>query len=368
MLRAKNESRGDFMKKLILVLTVMMTVAAHAQTAPQRDATLNLATEPPSQEAIVAKQKAIQDNADQKKAALEAKAAIDKKAIDAKAERQISDSGKDADKGQIRDWAESEYKAIQNQLTKDEAAIDAETAKLKDDADTGYKYAMVMSSGGKAHDKDLLLIRKQGKLYSFKYCRAFTPKGAVPELAQIRKDYFLNSSKYQDVRQNREILGLLFKSSLCETVGAPAYAMTGDAHLDERNFESDTGGATAAYSVGGAVLLAFSWINIPNLLSEIAQDRANKNTETTMRYFFSSSFPHGTTALTIGLIGAAAGAGYLAYQNHLENNTIDAMINGSYARFVSPNTVLVADSMDEFMQNFVKGLGALLKNKVFVIL
>lgn len=355
------------MKKLILLLAVIMTVVAHAQTAPPKDAGINLNAEPPSREDIVAKQKAIQDRADKKKAALEAQAAKDGQAIDAKAHDSLKDGFTTETYEKVKSWADSEHAAIKDKLTKQEAAIDAETAQLKDEADTSFKYAMVMSVGEKAHDKDILLIRKQGKLYSFKYCRAFTPKGAVPELAQIRRDYFLNQRKYQDVQQNGEVLGPLFKSSLCGIVGAPTYAMTRDADLD-RDFSSDTGGGTVAFSVGGAVLLTASTINTVNVLVRIAQDRADKNTETALRYIFSSAFPHGSVAITIGLLGAAAGAGYLAYQNHHENNAIDAMINGSYARFVSPNTVLVADSMDEFMQNFGKGLNVLLKKKLFVIL
>jgi hypothetical protein len=302
------------MKKLILILAVLMTTVANAQN--EKSAAAN--TQPAAKEEA---QPAAQD----KQAAKQADV-------------------KDAQPAQ--------------------AEAKAEPAKPAKPV-SPYDYALTMSLGDQPSDKDILITRKEGNVYSFKYCRAYDKKGALTPVAEIRRGYFLTPEKFSHASVNYTVLEPLFKSPYCELIGAPAYGLTQTPSTDQDG-RSDTGGGTFILGVGTIISSGISLFSLATLHDQIKEIRRSSNTLTGWALFRSGKYPHGALGSFIGFMGAAAGAAYFGYQNHLDNVSRDAVVNSTYARFLTGSAVLVQDSMADFKRDFEIGLKTALKDKVFI--
>lgn len=225
--------------------------------------------------------------------------------------------------------------------------------------DPTVKYGMVMSMEDKGEDKDLLIIRKQGNLYSFKYCRA-NNNGPVEEVLNVRRDYFVNQTKYEDSNTNDETIGKLFASAACKTIGHETYATVEDKPILNYiapAFIMTVGGTVSEGLAAWATVLA------------IQAGRLRQNTETVFQYFFSSKFPHAMVGLTIAVFGVAAGSGYLTYRELKKTNALSALDEGTSYRFKADRSaVAVEGSMTDFMKNFEAGLQLAIDNGNFIIL
>jgi hypothetical protein len=225
--------------------------------------------------------------------------------------------------------------------------------------DSAVKYAMVMSMQDKAEDKDLLIIRKQGNLYSFKYCRA-NNNGPVEEVLHVRKDYFVNQTKYEDAKVNDETIGKLFTSSVCQTVGHESYGVVGNKSIF--NY-------IALGIIGTLVGSPFAYIAAKETVEAVRARRLEQNTETVFRYFFSSKFPHAMVGLTIAFLGLVSGGGYLTYREFEKNNALSALDEGTSYRFKADRSaVAVEGSMADFMKDFEAGLQLALDKGLFIVL
>lgn len=301
------------MKKLILILAVVMTTVANAQN--EKSAAAN--TQPAAKEEA---QPAAQD----KQAAKQADA-------------------KDAQPAQ--------------------AEAKAEPAKPAKPV-SPYDYALTMSLGDQPSDKDILITRKEGNVYSFKYCRAHDKKGALTPVAEIRRGYFLTPEKFSQASVNYAVLEPLFKSPYCELIGGAAYGLTQTPDVEAGR--SNTGSGTFVLTAGTVISSGFSLFSLNILHEQINRIRQSSNTLTGWALFRSGQYPHGALSCFIGFMGAAAGAAYFGYQNHLDNVGRDAVVDATYARFLTGSAVLVQDSMTNFKRDFEIGLKTALQDKVFI--
>lgn len=225
--------------------------------------------------------------------------------------------------------------------------------------DPTVKYGMVMSMEDKGEDKDLLIIRKQGNLYSFKYCRA-NNNGPVEEVLNVRRDYFVNQTKYEDSNTNDETIGKLFTSAACKTVGHETYGVVGNKPVYIYIAPDIIG------NLGGAFLTSLTAVIT---VDAVRAQRLEQNTETVFRYFFSSKFPHAMVGWTIAVFGLAAGSGYLTYREFKKPDALSALDEGTIYRFKADRSaVAVEGSMADFMKNFEAGLQLALDKGHFIIL
>jgi hypothetical protein len=244
-----------------------------------------------------------------------------------------------------------------------------------DGADTS-KYALIMSTGPAPSDKDLLIVQRQGQIYSFKYCKAFNP-APVPEVIRIRRDFYLEPEKYKSTSTNLDlILQELYASAACKTVGNEAYGVNERFGLNEDERSEDY----ADTWISGIMTLPLSFASlafIRQMVDEIRKGRVEQNTQKAFAYLFSKRFPHGSAALALGVLGAAAGTGYWTYHSYVKNDAIaaaneakethlEALRAGSVVRFYqNTRAVFVADSMADFFKNFQAGLDFAVKNRLF---
>jgi hypothetical protein len=213
------------------------------------------------------------------------------------------------------------------------------------------KFGMVLSFGTKPGDQDLMLVRRFGRLFSFKYCRANNPN-PVPEVVQVHKDYFVNPGKYNDTNA-QQALEALFKSPVCRTMGHDSYGLT-------EKFRGDRSVVGWGIASGGAAI--FSTFGIPIFLEDISTARSAQNTDTALRFFFSSKFPHGYLIMP----AAAASLGARAYYNYRQNNLVESVGHGTRITYEGFSPVVVALSMSDFMSRFTKGFTLLLEDQTFV--
>jgi membrane-associated protease RseP (regulator of RpoE activity) len=203
-----------------------------------------------------------------------------------------------------------------------------------------------------------MVVRQQGNLYSFKYCRAFD-KVPVPEVAQIRKDYFLNPINYSGGNETQKIAAGLFESPACRTVGKEVYGVPKELKVEHAEEIDDENvfpvvvfaglGGFAAVSGGFAVA------------QDLKASRADQNTLTFWRGLRSNKISRLGIAFTV--VGAALSGtmSYVAYKKHKENGVINAKneqenaLQDDLAISVKPGVAIV-DSMAEFGDNFQKGL------------
>lgn len=211
-------------------------------------------------------------------------------------------------------------------------------------------YGMVLSFGTKPGDQDLMLVRRKGRLFSFKYCRANNPN-PVPEVIQVHKDYFVNPSKYNG--SNQQALEDLFNSPVCRIMGHDTYGLT-------EKFEGDRNvfGWTLASGATGI----FSLFTIPWLSEDISTLRAAQNTDTALRFFFSTKFPHDFFVLPT----IAASLAARAYYNYRHNDLIESVEHGTRVTYAGIDSVVAAPSMSDFMSRFTKGFTLLLEDQTFV--
>jgi hypothetical protein len=212
-------------------------------------------------------------------------------------------------------------------------------------------YGMVLSFGTNPGDQDLMLVRRYGRLFSFKYCRANNPN-PVPEVIQVHKDYFANPRKYNDVG-DQQVLEDLFNSPVCRIMGHDSYGLSEKLQWDLSVF-----GWTVAS--GGTGI--FSLFTIPLLREDISTARKVQNTGTALGFFFSRKFPH--SYLVLPTIAAATGA--RAFYNFQRGHLIESVGDGTRATYQGYRPVVVAPSMSDYMSRFTKGFTLLLEDKTFV--
>jgi hypothetical protein len=240
------------------------------------------------------------------------------------------------------------------------------------------RYALIMSTGAAPSDKDLLIVQQQGRIYSFKYCKAFNP-APVPEVIRIRRDFYLEPEKYKSTSTSTNldvILQELYASAACKTVGNEAYGVNESFDLDDPEGRPNYDQTWMA----GIMTLPMSFASlafIRQMVDEIHKGRAEQNTQKAFAYLFSKRFPHGSAALALGVLGATAGSAYWTYHSYVKNEalaaandaeetTLKALRSGSVARFYqNTQAVFVADSMADFFKNFQAGLDFAVKNRLF---
>jgi hypothetical protein len=219
------------------------------------------------------------------------------------------------------------------------------------ESEKALKFGMVLSFGTKPGDQDLMLVRRQGRLFSFKYCRANTPN-PVPEVIQVHKDYFVNPSKYNDVNK-QQALQDLFNSPVCRIMGHDSYGLTEKFYGDRSVF---------GWSLASGATGIFSLFTIPMLSEDISTARAAQNTDTALGFFFSRKFPH--SYLVLPTIAASTAA--RAYYNYRHNDLIESVGHGTRITYEGIEPVVVAPSMSDFMSRFTKGFTLLLEDQTFV--
>jgi hypothetical protein len=230
-----------------------------------------------------------------------------------------------------------------------------------------FRYSMIMSLKNGPADHDVMVVRQQGNLYSFKYCRAFD-KVPVPEVAQIRKDYFLNPINYSGGDETQKIAARLFESPACRTLGKEVYGVPKELKVEHaEEIKDDFFPPIALAGMSGAVTVAGGFI----VAADIRASRAEQNTLTFWRRLRSNHISKLGIAFTV--LGAAlSGAGiYNIYKTHKENGVINAKneqenaLQDDLAISVKPGVATV-DSMAEFGDNFQKGLNYAVAHGWFV--
>jgi hypothetical protein len=228
----------------------------------------------------------------------------------------------------------------------------AETVMTAGAGSTNFSYALIMSSGHLPGDQDVMIVGKRGNLLSFKYCRAFTSL-PVESVLKIRQEFFLNPASFQNPQNIQPRLRDLYKSSDCQTIGSETYAMNPQSQELDRKAARLNAMSTAFYTaIGTVVATTFLY----NYVRDLNQGLRIRNTETVLRYIFSSDTPHGMIAITLGIVGSV-GTAYLHLEQRLEKESSAVPLSASsYGRFTNGETVIIEQPMSEFMQNFSSGL------------
>lgn len=230
-------------------------------------------------------------------------------------------------------------------------------------------YAMIMSYGNLPNDKDVMVVRHEGSLYSFKYCKAYTPEPAQ-DIVQIRKKLFLNSKNPEYGSESQGMLKALFQSPSCQLMGNQAYGVPNEdfaGSLEARGHGPLVEYLTLATGISGLT-------TIPSMLqtSHLAKYYwSRQNTETAFKFFLSSRFPRGWASIATVLLGATTGLGYWTYQVRSENAVKDRAAEDEHnakeliAQSVRENIVVVG-SMADFHRDFEKSFKTALEKHWFV--
>jgi hypothetical protein len=218
-------------------------------------------------------------------------------------------------------------------------------------------YAMIMSYGSLPNDKDVMVIRHEGRVYSFKYCPAFAPN-PVPDIVQIRKNLFLSSKDPEPGSELQGQIKTLFQSPSCHLMGHQAYGIPDTSFAgDEREYvdkalEGDT-------SLGTGVL---GLVTIPFLFTTKFHARyawAQQNTLTAMKFFLSPRFPRWMASISTVLLGTTTGLGYWTYHVISKNKAAaqvaadEQSAKSLIAKSVGDNIVVVGP-MADFYRDFQK--------------
>ncbi len=83
-------------------------------------------------------------------------------------------------------------------------------------------YGLIISKGHHNEDFDVLISRKQDRLYSFKYCRSHDDKDQPTKVLEIRRKFLLG--ELEDSKQINQLVESLFASQDCKSIGADTYA------------------------------------------------------------------------------------------------------------------------------------------------
>ena len=84
-------------------------------------------------------------------------------------------------------------------------------------------YGIVLSKGKQANDFDVLISRKIGRLYSFKYCSAHDAKGQPTKIFSLRKKFMMG--ELEDTKNLKLLIEDLFSSQECGSMGHDTYAV-----------------------------------------------------------------------------------------------------------------------------------------------
>lgn len=224
-------------------------------------------------------------------------------------------------------------------------------------AEEPVRYSMILSLKSGPADHDVMVVRNQGNLYSFKYCRAFD-KAPVPEVAKIRKDYFQNPNNYSGGNETQKIAAHLFESPACRTIGKEVYGIRHDLLIEHA---SKVNRADSLYGMsltpaGLSVLGSFYFFR------NYAVSRSAQNSTAFWRFVLSKQFPRGSAAITLSTAAIFATIAYSGYSAHKEDTAINAKIEQENALqddldiSLTKPRVATVDSMAEFGNNFLKGL------------
>jgi hypothetical protein len=223
-------------------------------------------------------------------------------------------------------------------------------------AEEPARYAMILSLKSGPADHDVMVVRNQGNLYSFKYCRAFDT-APVPEVAQIRKDYFLHPNNYSGGDETQKIAAGLFESPACRTVGKEVYGVP-QKFQGEHTRKVDNSSLLYFASLVPAALSTFASIV---LINNYMVSRSGQNSTAFWRFLLSNQFPRGPAAIAIVTAIASGTVVYFGYSAQNEDTATNAkneqkdLMKNNVAISIQSGVVTV-DSMAEFGSNFQKGL------------
>jgi hypothetical protein len=231
-------------------------------------------------------------------------------------------------------------------------------------------YNVTLSEGPNPEDFDIMITRRVGKVYSFKYCKAYNADGSPTEVFSIRRLRFETPNILSDAKTSSVILSQFFDSPNCDFfTRSKVYAVREQYDVGQKT--SNTGTDTAWTTIGTGIAGIASVGVSANILSEIRELKRQNNTLSLRKLFFSSRYPWFQTAFVIAAVGAGVKGAFLVPKLSHENYSIDAVANSTYVHAAYADSIGTEDkasSMKEFMSDFISGLDLMTKNSYFVAL
>ncbi len=256
---------------------------------------------------------------------------------------------------------------------------DIKAALMETDQGTLAKavYTFTDSDGASPSDYDIMITRRIGKIFSFKYCRSLNADGSANEIAQIRTLRMSRPDFFKTYANANGFLAHYFSSSFCQNF-TPATVYGEKFVYDVLNAQSNTGADRGAWIIGGIVTGIGSVISSSFLIGEIAATKKQNNALGLFKYVGSSKFPWVFGTLSTVLISTTVGAFFMQNEAHAKNAKIDAFANSSYvyeydehrsnekAMRTTYGCETNVSSMSEFRSQFLAGLDLLVLKKFFV--
>ncbi len=255
-------------------------------------------------------------------------------------------------------------------------SVDAIAKQALSNADAESVYSITLSESNAPEDFDIMITRRSGKLYSFKYCKARNADQTLTEISAVRRLRFAKPDFFTNFATSNDLLSHYFNGPNCVQLGnSQIYAE--QAHYDiNDSHRSATTTSTVLHSIGGAIGTFGGTIWGANAIADISEIKKANNSLGTAKFIL-TKMPKIAPTLAIGVIGAGLFEFVDAVETYRNNQTIDAVANSSYVYaytiYVNQYTATkdfagetVVPSMKTFTENFNKGLGLLLKRHYFI--
>lgn len=249
-------------------------------------------------------------------------------------------------------------------------------------------YTVVLSDGNGPRDKDILITRRNGKIYSFKYCKAENADGSPSVIAKVRQLRFTQPTYFKNPNSIKT-LNQFFNSSSCHFFDGSNYDIPitkGKLYGEVNHYEVNqvSRGDKVPYENSSDITENSGWLGAGSVLFAIAgfgsgivtgtsysKSRSQNQTLSASKFIFSKNFPWSKTFFTTSLLAAAGGLIHYTTQSMEKNASIDAIAYASYVNAYydeKPDETaheFVTPSMEEFLKHFSAGLNLLTKKNYF---
>ncbi len=263
-----------------------------------------------------------------------------------------------------------------------EAVLNAQT-KLKNALTAVHEdmhFTLVVSNGNNPQDFDVMITRRAGNFYSFKYCRAHNADGSPNEIALIRQLHLAYPGYFKKwTKERKNIISGYFESPNCSFVGnSQIYASV--THYKPKLDSQESWGGPGVSGISGVVSAVTGIVTI----GELIDMKRQTNTLSYSKIIFAKNSPWPFGVVSIALLGVSVKSAMLWHKdvkaNDASKSTYDAE-NAKLNEFAratyefnldrqsntqsSLDGQIEVESMKTFNESFTAGLNLLLKTNSF---